>query len=172
MYLSLTKSAATLENIAGKSAYVSIGENGAAYLALFTTAANESGTGYQEVSTSGTNYARKEISGIMNTTYKSHKLEESAETAHSRYIGNKSDIVFNQAYNPSDPNAQTGADWGEIVAWGLFTSATGGTPYAWDVMTGESVNITTHKVFLFRQGCFELYLENGTVVASAVGSAT
>lgn len=178
MLLSTTKSASLLNNIVGKSASVSIGTNGACYLALFTTMPSDSGTGYVEVSANYTHYSRERIDTIMNTTYQSHALSEASATSHSRRIGNADDIMFGQAYNPDNPDATTGADWGTLVGWGLFSVSTvgSGDPYAWGLLgerdangdfVPEAVTISTHDVFLFRKGCFELYIEDGDVQASA-----
>ena len=144
MLLNLTKSKALLENICGKSASVSIGSNGSCYLGLFTTAPSSSGTGGVEVSSSGNNYARVEIHSFM--------------TATDRTIVNTSDINFNAAINPADHSAQSGADWGMIVAFGLFTGATGGSAYAWG-MLDSSVTVNTQNTLHFLAGDFELTLD-------------
>lgn len=144
MLLNLSKSKALLENICGKSNSVSIGASGNCWLGLFTTAPSSSGTGGVEVSASGNNYARVNIYNIM--------------TATDRAIVNTSDINFNAAINPSDPSAQSGADWGTIVAFGLFQSATGGSAYAWGTLDA-SVTVNTQNTLHFLAGDFELTLD-------------
>lgn len=144
MLLNLAKSKALLENICGKSTNVSIGSNGSCYLGLFTTAPSSSGTGGVEVSSSGNNYARVEIHSFL--------------TATDRTIVNTSDINFNAAINPADPSAQSGADWGTIVAFGLFTGATGGSAYAWGLLD-SSVTVNTQNTLHFLAGDFELTLD-------------
>ena len=144
MLLNFSKSKALLENICGKSNSVSIGASGNCWLGLFTTAPSSSGTGGVEVSASGNNYARVNIYNIM--------------TATDRTIVNTSDINFNAAINPSDPSAQSGADWGSIVAFGLFQSATGGSAYAWGTLDA-SVTVNTQNTLHFIAGDFELTLD-------------
>lgn len=142
MLLSLTKSSDTLTNIFGKSSSVSIGSNGNCWLGLYTTAPSSSGTGGVEVG-SGKNYARVEIHGVMQVT--------------NRTATNISDINFNPAINPSDPSAASGYDWGTIVAVGLFTSATGGSPYAWGTLD-TSVTVLTQQSFHILAGDLEVNL--------------
>lgn len=151
MLLSTAKSAALLENICGKSSSVSVTTSGNAWLGLFTTKPNSSGSGGVEVSSSGKNYSRVEISSFMSAT--------------NRSIVNTNDINFNAAIVPSDPTAQTGADWGTIVAFGLFTARTGGTLYAWGDLE-SSVTVNTQNTLHFLAGKFELFLDE-SVSASA-----
>lgn len=153
MLLSKTKSAALLENICGKSTNVQIGSNGNCWLGLFTTKPNADGSGGLEVG-SGVNYSRVEISDFM--------------TATDRSIVNTADINFNAAIVPSNPDATTGADWGEIVAFGLFTSKTGSTLYAWGDLE-ESVFVATQNTLHFLTGKFEIYLDEVAASASVSG---
>lgn len=150
MLLTTAKSVALLENICGKSASVSIGSNNNCWLGLFTTKPSDAGSGGVEVG-SGKNYSRVNISSLMS--------------ASNRSIVNSSDINFNAAIVPSDPTAVTGADWGTIVAFGLFTAQTGGTLYAWGSLD-SSVTVNTQNTLHFLAGKFELFLDE-SVTASA-----
>ena len=150
MLLSNTASAALLGNICGKSASVSIGTNGNCWLGLFTTKPNASGTGGVEVG-SGKNYSRVNITSLMSGS--------------GRTIVNSNDINFNAALNPSDPSAASGADWGTIVAFGLFSAQTGGTMYAWGDLD-NSVTVNTQNTLHFLAGNFEISLDE-TVTANA-----
>lgn len=150
MLLSTAKSTALLENICGKSSSVTIGSNNNCWLGLYTTKPSDAGSGGVEVG-SGKNYSRVNISSLM--------------TATGRSIVNSSDINFNAAIVPSDPTAVTGADWGTIVAFGLFTSQTGGTVYAWGSLD-SSVTVNTQNTLHFLTGKFEIFLDE-SVSASA-----
>lgn len=150
MLLSTTASAGLLTNICGKSASTSIGSNGNCWLGLFTTKPSDSGTGGVEVG-SGKNYSRVNISSLMTVT--------------NRSAVNANDINFNAAIKPSDPDAQTGADWGTIVAFGLFTTQTGNVLYAWGDLD-EPVTVNTQNTLHFLAGKFELFLDE-SVSASA-----
>ena len=144
MLITTAKSASLLGNIVGKSANVQIGSNENCWLGLFTTKPGSDGTGGVEVSSTGTNYSRVEIHSLM--------------TASGRSAVNSADINFNAAINPSDPDAQTGADWGTITAFGLFTSRTGSTLYAWGELD-SSVTVSTQNTLHFLAGDFELFLD-------------
>lgn len=146
MLLLNAKSAALLENICGKSASVQIGPNGSCWLGLFTVKPDSNGANYTEVG-SGKNYSRVEISNFM--------------TATNRSIVNTADINFNAAIVPSDPEAATGADWGTIVAFGLFTTKTGSGLYAWGDLD-NSVTVNTHNTLHFITGNFEIFLDEST----------
>jgi len=150
MLLSTAKSASLLENICGKSAQVSIGSHQNCWLGLFTTKPNDAGSGGVEVG-SGKNYSRVNIYTLM--------------TATNRSAVNSYDINFNAAIDPSDPDAQSGADWGTIVAFGLFTSRTGGTLYAWGDLDSP-VTVNTQNTLHFLEGNFELFLDE-SVTANA-----
>lgn len=150
MLLSTTGSAALLNHLCGKSASVSIGSNGNCWLGLFTTKPNDNGTGGVEVG-SGKNYSRVNISSLMSAT--------------NRSAVNTNDINFNAAIVPSDPTAQTGADWGTIVAFGLFTTQTGNVLYAWGDLD-LPVTVNTQNTLHFLAGKFELFLDE-SVTANA-----
>ena len=150
MLLSKSASAALLANICGQSTSVSIGAKDSCWLGLFTVKPNADGTGYTEVG-SGKNYARVEISDFM--------------TATDRSIANTADINFNAAIVPSDPEAATGADWGTIVAFGLFTTKTGSVLTAWGDLT-QPVTVNTQNTLHFLAGKFELFLTEATAEAT------
>ena len=153
MLLSTTKSASLLSNICGKSASISIGSNGNCWLGLFTTKPAADGTGGVEVG-SGKNYSRIEISALMSAT--------------DRSIKNTNDINFNAAIVPSDPTAVTGADWGTIVAFGLFTTQTTNTLYAWGDLDNPVV-VNTQNTLHFLKDKFELFLDESTSVSAITG---
>lgn len=152
MLLTTSKSTALLNNICGKSQSFSIGSNENCWLGLFTTKPGSDGSGGVEVSSTNTNYSRVEIHDLMSAT--------------NRSIKNIYDINFNAAIVPSDPSAATGADWGTIVAFGLFTSRTGSTLYAWgDLDTPVTVN--TQSTLHFLKEDFEIFLDESV---SALGT--
>ena len=142
MLISLTASSSTLSNIFGKSSSFSIGSLNNCWLGLFTTAPQSDGTGYVEVG-SGKNYARVEIHSFISAT--------------NRKATNSSDINFNPAINPADPETASGYDWGSIVAVGLFNSATGGAPYAWGTLD-TAISVLTKQSFHILAGDLEVNL--------------
>lgn len=150
MLLSKSASQALLNHLCGKSANVTIGSNNNCWLALFTTKPTDAGTGGVEVG-SGKNYSRVNIYSLM--------------TATDRSAVNAYDINFNAAIVPSNPDAQSGADWGTIVAFGLYTAQTGGTLYAWGELDAP-VTVNTQNTLHFLAGKFELFLDE-SVTASA-----
>ena len=112
---------------------------------------------------------------VMSDKYRSHSLGDisTPTTAYARRVGNVRDIVFNQAYKNSDPDAATGADWGTIVGFAVYESETSTADSF--LFCGEletPVTIDTHDVFLFRLGCFELISEeDGSISSIATGLA-
>ena len=50
------------------------------------------------------------------------------------------------------------ADWGTVTHFGLFTSATGGTPFLWGALS-DPVNIPSGYVPLFRAGKLSIGIE-------------
>lgn len=178
MYITSTGNVKLLNNLCGKQSNFTIGTNGSCYLGLLTstpTSDTWNGTEVQFLNTN--NYARVEITDIMNVTYKSHALNETTETEHTMRIGNTEDINFNACVNPQDYEATTGADWGTITGWALFSSATGTTPYAWGVLTDSngdatSVTVATQNTFHFYNGCFELWLEDAITLLSSASAST
>jgi hypothetical protein len=67
----------------------------------------------------------------MNLKYISYQLGEEVATAHTRRIGNTDEISFHESVLAGNPEAEEGAEWGKILYYGLFTSETNTTPYAW-----------------------------------------
>lgn len=176
MKLATAKEQALLDNLCGKSSSVSgIGLSGNCYLGVYkqvssgTAGAIEFASGVYGVEVSGNNYARVKIDTLMNRHYKSHAKSEAAAQDHDDRIGNTEDINFNAAYDQSDPSAATGADWGTIVGFGLFTAATGGSPYAYGALekiSGSYPSVATHNTLHFVKGFFELYLDEASASAS------
>lgn len=157
MKLSNTLSASILTALLGAgNGSVNIGNGSHCWLGLSDRDPGDDGSLFREPS--GMGYTRTDIAAVMNTRYKSAELEESAATLHYRRIGNADQISFHEALDPANPEAATGGDWGSISHWGLFTAKTGGTLYAWGELLNP-VNIQTHNVFLFRDGEFEISLE-------------
>lgn len=104
-----------LEHITGKTAY---GALPTAYVALFTTAPTaEDGTG--AVEPSGGSYARVATSGVT---------WNAATGSAPASINNAATITF--------PTAT--ANWGTVVAWGLYDAASGGNLLAWDWLGNEA----------------------------------
>lgn len=135
---------------------VDIGNGSHCWLGLSDRDPGDDGSLFREPS--GKGYVRTDIASFMSTTYKSAELEEAAVTQHTRRIGNAGQLSFHEALDPSNPDAATGGDWGSMSHWGLFTAKIGGTLYAWGELLAP-VNIQTHNVFLFRDGEFEISLE-------------
>ena len=50
------------------------------------------------------------------------------------------------------------ADWGTVTHFGLFTSASGGTPFLWGALS-EPVNIPSGYVPLFRSGKLSISID-------------
>lgn len=150
MLLSKTKSAELLENICGMSPSVQIGEKDECWLGVYTTKPSDDGTGGVECS--GLNYSRVNISRFMDAT--------------DRSIVNVMDINFNAAVDPLNPTATTGADWGTLVAFGLFTDRTSGKAYAWGDLD-ESITVVTQNTLHFLAGDFEIFLDESTTAQAS-----
>jgi hypothetical protein len=97
-----------LNHIAGKSALFSIPT---AYVALFTAVGTDAGTGFTEVSVGA--YARVATAAAD---------WNSASGSAPSQISNANTLTF--------PTAT--ADWGTVIAFGLFDAATTGNLLAWD----------------------------------------
>lgn len=151
MKLAQAKSAALLENLTGNNVSVQIGEKDNCWLGLFTTMPAADGTGGIEPSPTK-NYARIEIHTCF-TNFNNYS------------VTNSRDINCNAAIVPSDPTAASGADWGEIVGFGLFASDNAITPYAWGELT-EPVTVNTQSTLHFLAGKFTI-TDAGTVEATA-----
>ena len=78
------------------------------WLALFTTTPNTNGTGGVEVTTSGTGYARVELSRVVGTW--------TGPTGTAQEYNNTNELVF---------PVPTG-NWGTIVSLGIFDAASNG----------------------------------------------
>jgi len=89
------------------------------YIALFTVAPTDAGTGGTEVATGS--YAR--ASQACNTG--------NFATTTTGVITNVNDITFPQAT----------ASWGSIVAWGIYDASTSGNLLYWNTMTPKTVAI-------------------------------
>lgn len=115
------------------------------------------------------------LTDVMSSKYMSHSLGDTSVPASSyaRRIGNVRDIVFNQAYKNDDPDAVTGADWGTIVGFAVYTSESStADSFLFCGKLEQPVTIETHDVFLFRIGCFELISEeDGSISSIATGLA-
>lgn len=182
MKLSTTLSHNLLEHLTGKSQSLNVGAYQNCWLALYVSC-NQSDAGAVEFANgvygkevgSGKNYSRTNIYNIMNRTYMSYKKGESADTPHDYQIGNQTDINFNAAINPSDPESQSSSfDWGTVIGVGLFSQSAGGTPYAIGLLNGYDTNppqVTVHTSFHFYRGRFEIFLnEDGQPEISAAAS--
>jgi len=98
-----------LAHIVGKTAFAMP----TAYLALFTGAGTDGGTGFTEVT--GGSYARVATSGAdWNSPF-----------------GSGPSAITNAGVLA---NPLASADWGAIVAWGLYDAPTGGNLLAWDYL--------------------------------------
>ena len=173
MLMSKTASQGILNALCGKgTGTAAFGKADNCWLGLSTVLPTTNPAAFAEPS-AGMNYARVEIHSLMNTTYQSVSQGDQSAVDHDRRIGNAADINFNAAIVPSDPTAATGADWGAIAAFGLFQSATGGTPYAWGALTDgngdpTTVTVSTKNTLHFLKGRFEIYLDDaGSVSANA-----
>lgn len=153
MLLSNAKSAALLENICGMSANVQIGVKDECWLGVFTTKPSDDGTGGVECS--GLNYSRVNISKFMEST--------------GRSIKNFMDINFNAAVDPLNPTETTGADWGTLVAFGLFDDRTASGSshlYAWGDLD-QSITVVTQNTLHFLAGDFEIFLDESTTAQAS-----
>lgn len=190
MKLSTTLSHNLLEHLTGKSQSLNVGAYQNCWLALYVSCSqsdagavefipsNDTSTGiYGKEVGSDNNYARINIYSLMNRNYMSYKKRETTDTPHDYQIGNKTDINFNAAIDPSNPESQSSAyDWGTIIGVGLFTQSTGGSPYAIGLLNDYDTNppqVTVHTSFHFYRGRFEIFLnETGEPELSAAGSAS
>ena len=159
MLLDKTTAGGILKGLCGTANFPA-DHSGNCWMGLFTAAPGNSPTAASiaNIELSGKGYRRTNISAVMNQSYKSYALSEAAVTAHDRRIGNADQIAFHEAINESDPDAATGGDWATVTHFGLFSSETATTPFAWGALD-SAVTVTTHKVFLFRDGHFEIYMD-------------
>ncbi len=159
MKLSTTLTQNILTNLCGRSGAhtVTIGAENNCWAALYVGDPENGGT---ELSARG--YERVNISSLMSMTYQSYSLGETANVAHSRRIGNASQISFPEAVK-SDilVDAEHGGRWALADHWALFTAKTGGSPMAWGELD-EPIATDTHQVFIVRKGHLEIYMEPDT----------
>lgn len=87
--------------------------NGTAYIGLFTAVGADDGTGFTEVSTGS--YGR-----VTTSSGDWNAASGSAPSSNS----NANDLIF--------PTST--ADWGTIIAWGIFDASTSGNLRAWDYL--------------------------------------
>lgn len=137
MPFKVSAAATLLNQLTGKAAG---GILPTAYLAFFSSPPNDDGTGFTEISGGG--YAR-----ILIGRYDQSATQKMGAPS-NRHIEN-SEIIY---------GAETTAQWAGITHWGLFTSATGGTPEIWGAITGAPVTIPSGYIPLFRVGSFEIDL--------------
>jgi len=104
---------AWLAYIVGKTAMPTLPT---AYLALFTAVGTDAGTGFTEVS--GGAYARAATTGST--------WNAASGTAPST-LTNSAAIAFPQAT----------ANWGTVIAWGLYDASTAGDLLAWDFLGND-----------------------------------
>jgi hypothetical protein len=83
------------------------------YVALFTVAGNDAGTGFTEVTTSGTGYTRRSTAAAD---------WNAASGSGPSQISNAATLTF--------PSAT--ADWGSIIAFGIYDASSAGNLLAWD----------------------------------------
>jgi hypothetical protein len=98
-----------LNYIVGKTAMPSLPTT---YLALFTAIGTDAGTGFTEVS--GGSYARVALAGDWNA----------ASGSSPSAITNSATITF-----PTPT-----ANWGTVIAWGIYDASSGGNLLAWDYL--------------------------------------
>jgi hypothetical protein len=99
-----------LQHIVGRTAFTMP----SVWLALFTTAGVDAGTGFTEVT--GGSYARPTTSALWNAAVAGSPLPST--------ITNSGTIAFPAAT----------ANWGTVTAWGLFDAVTAGNLLFWDYM--------------------------------------
>jgi len=212
MLLNTTITKQFLKNAVGLVSSFSITNTAQRWLGLLTklpgdavpgtgeTPSGDNFSGASEVATPNTtnigsnnavNYQRVQLSSststsdnIMSDKYQSHSLGDVQvpSSSYARRVGNVRDITFNQAYNPQNMDLSTGADWGSIYGFAIYSQET--SPADSFLFCGAlvsmsngqqvptHVDIDTHDVFVFRRGCFELISENdGSISSCATGLA-
>lgn len=103
----------------------------APHLGFFTAAPTDAGGG-TEVSTTGTAYARQPLAGKFPTPANGQ-------------VANSAVITFPKAT----------ADWGNLVAYGIFSTATGGQLLRWEnlspartILNGGTLSVAAGKLIL------------------------
>lgn len=155
----------------------------AVYLALFTAVGTDAGTGFTEVSSSGSAYARAQAAGTLTTnaatttssptlgfasvpawvnpgmsvydvtsgktvgtvqsvsspnvtlTANAANAVNSGDTLSFSIFGNASGTAPSTAASAAALSfAEATANWGTVIAWGLYDAATGGNLLGWDFL--------------------------------------
>jgi hypothetical protein len=116
----------------------------ATYVALFTTAPADDGTGGVEVS--GGAYARQQVfeSGNASTPRWNAAVADGA----GFLVDNEHDINYPQAT----------ADWGTVVAFGIYDAVTGGNLLFHGALTANQT-VNNGSIFKFAAGDLNLRLE-------------
>lgn len=135
MPFKLTAAAAILNQMTGKATG---GILPTCYLGLSSTVPNDDGTNFSEPSGGG--YARVLLGASAQS------LTQKMGTPANRATENVEIIYF----------PETTAQWSGLTRWGLFTSASGGTPEIWGTLTGGPITIPSGYIPLFRVGSFGL----------------
>ncbi len=125
-----------LSAMTGKSQYASLAST--CFIGLLKSVG---GNGATEPDAS-TGYGRTQIGNYQNGA------GQLMGTPTSGKITNSQIIYFPEATS----------DWGTVTHFGLFTSATGGTPFLWGALS-DSVNIPSGYVPLFRVGKLSISIE-------------
>lgn len=113
----------------------------ATHVALFTTAPSDSGGGTE---VSGGDYARQQVNQDGATQpYWNAPTDDGGP----QVIDNNGEIAFPQAT----------ADWGEVVAVGIYDAATGGNLLYYGTLA-SSKTVTTNDTFKFADGDLDLKL--------------
>lgn len=113
----------------------------ATYVALFTAAPGDSGGGTE---VSGGDYARQQVNQDGATQpYWNTPTDDGGP----QVIDNNGEIAFPQAT----------ADWGEVVAVGIYDAATGGNLLYYGTLA-SSKTVTTNDTFKFATGDLDLTL--------------
>ncbi len=126
------------------------------YLALLTTLPGADGTGGVEVSAEG--YSRIDLTnhGVYNKQYIAPAVVVDGE---GEDTGKKLAKIVNQdeIHYPVIP---VGGTWGTIVGFGVYESASGGTPYFWGQLTEpvETGSETNKTAVFFDVGDFVVTL--------------
>ena len=137
MAFKLSAAATILTQLTGKA---SGGLLPTAYLAFFSSPPNDDGSGFTEIS--GGSYARILIGNSGQS------MTQKMGNPSNRHIEN-SEIIY---------GAETTASWTGITHWGLFSTATGGTPEVWGTITGAPVTVPSGYIPIIRAGQFGLTL--------------
>ena len=128
---------------------------GVAYLGISTTDPGGDGTAFTEPPSS-TGYARCLIGKVNNSdvTYMTISTEESD---YNRVIRNHRMILMDML------TSDVGANGTHYL---LFSTPTGGTPYAWGQLK-DAITLAADRVVVFKEGNLELELTDAQATASA-----